>query len=205
MSNTDYSDYMEPGTRQLTGVNGGRFRFDPGSFCLELLLTGGPGPYQRYEILRTPADFANWLVDSRLSKIAPIEDVRVRLSELRQIKELRDLMWSVARSVAHGGMVEEREADLINACASTSMRPELDPVTGVRRWAEPITGFQILGAAARDAIDLVGAHSNRVRECQAPDCYLLFLDTSRAGNRRWCSMRTCGNRSKVKAYRGRQE
>lgn len=196
---------MTAGTRQLIRADGGRDGFDPGCFCLELLLTGGPGPYQRYEILRTPADFANWLVDSRLSQVAPIGDVRVRLSELRQIKELRDLMWSVARSVAYGGVVEEREADLINACASTSMRPELDPVTGVRRWAEPVTGFQILGTAARDAIELIGARSKRLRECRASDCYLLFLDTSRAGNRRWCSMARCGNRSKVKAYRVRQD
>ncbi|MDI5982688.1 CGNR zinc finger domain-containing protein, partial [Amycolatopsis magusensis] len=30
------------------------------------------------------------------------------------------------------------------------------------------------------------------------------LDTSRPGNRRWCSMQRCGNRNKVKAYRERQ-
>ncbi|MEV6911021.1 CGNR zinc finger domain-containing protein [Amycolatopsis sp. NPDC051071] len=31
------------------------------------------------------------------------------------------------------------------------------------------------------------------RECSADDCYLLFFDTSRSGNRRWCSMERCGN------------
>ncbi|TIU06903.1 MAG: CGNR zinc finger domain-containing protein, partial [Mesorhizobium sp.] len=34
-----------------------------------------------------------------------------------------------------------------------------------------------------------------------PRCGWLFLDTSRGGKRRWCSMRTCGNREKVSRHR----
>ena len=37
-----------------------------------------------------------------------------------------------------------------------------------------------------------------------PTAPSLFLDTSRAGRRRWCSMATCGNRQKVAAYRRRR-
>jgi predicted RNA-binding Zn ribbon-like protein len=39
--------------------------------------------------------------------------------------------------------------------------------------------------------------------CEGDDCYLMFFDTSRPGNRRWCSMQRCGNRHKVGAYRSR--
>ena len=71
--------------------------------------------------------------------------------------------------------------------------------------AAPVTGTQVLGAAAGEAIDLVGGElSSRVRECGGDTCYLLFLDTSRPGNRRWCSMERCGNRHKVRGYRSRQ-
>nr|WP_188296427.1 SIP domain-containing protein [Streptomyces sp. CBMA156] len=42
----------------LTTPGGGRFHFDPGALCLELLTTGGPGPYARYEVLHRPADLA---------------------------------------------------------------------------------------------------------------------------------------------------
>jgi len=38
----------------------------------------------------------------------------------------------------------------------------------------------------------------RLRECEA--CTWLFLDTSRGGRRRWCSMATCGNRAKARRH-----
>ncbi|MFE7743242.1 CGNR zinc finger domain-containing protein [Nocardia sp. NPDC057455] len=38
----------------------------------------------------------------------------------------------------------------------------------------------------------------------AGDCGLLFVDASRPGRRRWCSMDRCGNLSKVRRYRGQE-
>ena len=43
----------------------------------------------------------------------------------------------------------------------------------------------------------------RVRECAADDCAIVFYDESRSNNRRWCSMQRCGNRAKVRAHRAR--
>jgi predicted RNA-binding Zn ribbon-like protein len=43
---------------------------------------------------------------------------------------------------------------------------------------------------------------SRVRKCG--ECVLHFLDTSKKGTRRWCSMQFCGNRLKVAAYARRQ-
>jgi len=43
-----------------------------------------------------------------------------------------------------------------------------------------------------------------VRQCAADDCALMFVDTSRPGQRRWCSMDLCGNRSKTQSYRRRR-
>ena len=42
----------------------------------------------------------------------------------------------------------------------------------------------------------------RVRKCDK--CVLHFLDTSKKGTRRWCSMQLCGNRRKVAAYARRK-
>lgn len=206
VSVTDYSGYVDAGTRTLTGVDGQQWQFDPGGFCLELLLTGGPGEYQQFEVLRTPADLVGWLVESRLTRPAPIypQQVQVRPSELRRIKEFRDTLWRVAGAVARGEQPEPGQLDLINDCADDAARPELEPITGVRRWA-PMTGSQVLGTAAREAIDLLGEANGRLRECQGANCTLLFVDTSRPGNRRWCSMQRCGNRQKVRAYRSRAD
>jgi predicted RNA-binding Zn ribbon-like protein len=45
---------------------------------------------------------------------------------------------------------------------------------------------------------------HRLRLCAAPDCRWAFLDTSRNGTGRWCSMEICGNRHKTRNYRSRQ-
>lgn len=44
---------------------------------------------------------------------------------------------------------------------------------------------------------LVGRQLARVRQCANPACGWLFLDDSKSGNRRWCSMSACGNRAKA--------
>jgi predicted RNA-binding Zn ribbon-like protein len=42
----------------------------------------------------------------------------------------------------------------------------------------------------------------RLRKCEA--CIVHFLDTSKKGSRRWCSMKICGNKIKVAAYQERK-
>jgi predicted RNA-binding Zn ribbon-like protein len=42
----------------------------------------------------------------------------------------------------------------------------------------------------------------RLRKCEA--CIAHFLDTSKKGSRRWCSMNICGNKIKVAAYQKRK-
>ena len=48
---------------------------------------------------------------------------------------------------------------------------------------------------------LTGPALARLKRCVA--CPWLFLDRSRNGSRRWCSMEHCGNRAKVRAHRER--
>jgi predicted RNA-binding Zn ribbon-like protein len=61
-----------------------------------------------------------------------------------------------------------------------------------------------LALTARDALDLVSSSElARMRSCANPDCRVLFVDHSRPGTRRWCSMQTCGNQAKKSAQRAR--
>jgi predicted RNA-binding Zn ribbon-like protein len=55
---------------------------------------------------------------------------------------------------------------------------------------------------AREAVELFAPErQERIRECAADDCGLVFYDESRSNNRRWCSMKRCGNRAKVRTHR----
>lgn len=52
---------------------------------------------------------------------------------------------------------------------------------------------------AVSAVELaLSEHLGRVRRCPGDDgrCGWLFVDLSKSGTRRWCSMRTCGSRLK---------
>jgi CGNR zinc finger protein len=45
---------------------------------------------------------------------------------------------------------------------------------------------------------------SRLKGCSSPVCRAVFWDRSKNRSGRWCSMRGCGNRAKVRAYRERE-
>ena len=46
--------------------------------------------------------------------------------------------------------------------------------------------------------------SDRIRQCEHEACILHFVDTSKSGKRRWCSMELCGNRQKASEFYARK-
>ncbi|MCK2240393.1 MULTISPECIES: ABATE domain-containing protein [unclassified Crossiella] len=180
----------------MVGQDGQHYRFNPGALCLELLVSGGAGERAKWEVLHRVADLREWLKHTRLGPAR----IRMSAAELAELKVLRESIWFSAGRVARGkapGAFEDW-----NRLAQAP--PPVPELTGQgRRWREPISGAALLSAFARDAIELFGGpYRHRVRHCAAADCHLLFVDTSRPGARRWCSMQRCGNRAK---QRVRQE
>ncbi|MBR8643242.1 ABATE domain-containing protein [Streptomyces tuirus] len=187
----------------LVSSRGKSFRFDPGALCLELLTTGGPGAFARWEVLHEPADLILWAGRSRLPDGL---DLTVSVEELERARALRDALFPLAADRAHGRPPRAAHLDVVNeAAAGPPLVARLEP-DGSRAWAPGATGTHLLATVARDAIDLfTGPYAHRVRECGAHNCSLLFVDTSRPGRRRWCAMEHCGNREKARAHRARQE
>jgi predicted RNA-binding Zn ribbon-like protein len=54
--------------------------------------------------------------------------------------------------------------------------------------------------AVQSLLQLLDDRADRLRKCANPDCVLWFLDTTRSGTRRWCSMSACGNRLKARRH-----
>jgi predicted RNA-binding Zn ribbon-like protein len=68
---------------------------------------------------------------------------------------------------------------------------------------EPRLPDDLLGPLAEDTMMLLTrVAADRVRKCEG--CPVHFLDVSKKGSRRWCSMGLCGNKVKVAAYQQRQ-
>jgi predicted RNA-binding Zn ribbon-like protein len=68
---------------------------------------------------------------------------------------------------------------------------------------EPDKPNDLWGPIANAVVDLLSdVPPGRVRKCEA--CIVHFVDTSKKGSRRWCSMNICGNKIKVAAYQQRK-
>jgi predicted RNA-binding Zn ribbon-like protein len=66
---------------------------------------------------------------------------------------------------------------------------------------------RVLWPVLRSVADLLTSPDlELVRLCAAEDCGWLFLDESKNHTRRWCDMKTCGNRAKARRhYQKKQE
>jgi predicted RNA-binding Zn ribbon-like protein len=65
---------------------------------------------------------------------------------------------------------------------------------------------RLLWPVVRSAADLLTSDElHVVRVCAAEDCGWLFLDTSKNHSRRWCDMKSCGNRAKARRHYGRKK
>lgn len=188
----------------LTAPDGQRFRFDAGTLCLEFLLAGAiepgePPPEPLHERLPEPGDLVAWIGRSRLEVEG---DVVVGQGDLVAAERLRGAVQHLAERAARGEAHDAVDLWVLNEAAAA---PPPVPVIGdtlERGWSYPVTATQFLSAVARDAIELFsGPLVKRVRMCAGERCHLLFLDTSRPGTRRWCSMSRCGNRQKLRTRR----
>src|SRR5262249_61749386 len=90
----------------------------------------------------------------------------------------------------------------------TDRPPHPRPTRRLDRTAPPSragTASQLLASLAADLLALLaGGDIENIKGCAHPNCTRRYLDSSRAKNRHWCGMGTCGNKVKVQAFRARQ-
>ncbi|MGW0803282.1 CGNR zinc finger domain-containing protein [Nonomuraea sp. NPDC002799] len=189
--------------RVLDNPRGGSFFFDAGAVCLDFAHTGGEGEYAMYETLHEPSDLAEWLAQPPL---AAVMTVPVTARELTAAKTLRQAIWDAAHARAAQRPLPAEAVGTINrAAAAMPLTPELAADGTTAGWVTPVRATQVLSTLARQMIELLsGPLSGRIRECGSDNCPLVFVDSSRPGTRRWCTMERCGNRHKLRALRARQ-
>lgn len=181
-------------------ADGDAFRFRAGRVSLDLCSTVLWRHVRPVEQLRSPADLARWRSEAGLgqSRHALTE------ADLADARRLREAIYRLVSARIHGARLPARDVAAVNAAASHPARtPHLGP-RGELRWADGEPLAAALSAVTRDAIELIGGpQAGRIRECAAPDCAFLFVDTSRSGIRRWCAANRCGNREHVRKHRSR--
>lgn len=182
-----------------------------GKLCLELVATvhGRFSPIPRDD-LAAATGLAHWLDGMELS-VSPSPNS----TDLAAFIELREATYRLFNAVSgqHNRTTRHQcqtDVALINKCA-TGQPPliQLQLASGpastisLTGTTDTPTATQVLTAIARDTIDLLANEGHRLHQCEAENCGSFFLDTSRAGRRRWCSATSCGNRARVAAHRQR--
>jgi len=147
------------------------------------------------ETLNAPADLAAW------AKTAKAPSAR----EFDTALALRETIYRLFDSNAQGKPAAPRDLETLNrALAEAPGRTALKRGREGYDWAVDMkagTALALLAPVIWSAGDLLaGPRLDRVRRCANPECLFLFLDDSRAGKRRWCTMSTCGNRAKAKRH-----
>lgn len=183
---------VRPPTGQwFVAHDGQRWWFDSGSIAFDFAYTGGFDGPPEWERWHGPADVAAWWRERF--------DVEVHVDE-REDRRARELRAAIARALAclsSGQEIPPAAAAFIDRWAA---RPDLPPQLGDEVTA---TSDRLLATIARDAVMALSA-PERIRVCRGDRCQVIYLDTSRSGNRAWCSMQRCGNRHKVRALRERR-
>jgi hypothetical protein len=133
----------------------------------------------------------------------------VRKSEIRE----RDVGWALevrqallAKVRENMGAPRDAAADrmLDRAVEESGLRVRFggdDPPIDVRAPGVPGAIGRLLGLAFLARLD---ERWDRFRICGDPGCGSVFFDRSSNRTGKWCSMASCGNRNKVRAFRERQ-
>ena len=197
------------------------------------MMTAGPSHYQAATSDVLCLDFAN--TRAWRGRADPAEKLQTREDLLawagNEASADPDLVRACAEACppkqALQTAIDVRETiyRLFAALAESSGLPQADHIAELNRWiaaapprkqltddgrrwrfeASPSV-LALLAPVLWSAADLLtSGRLSRVRACANPQCRWLFLDDSKAGTRRWCSMSACGNRAKAHRHYQRRK
>jgi predicted RNA-binding Zn ribbon-like protein len=148
-----------------------------------------------------------WLTDRSLvgleTSLASIEGA------LPAFRDLRALIHDVTERLVDDGRPTARQVQRLNRVLRDGLHyHRLQPANGGSHFTIGQVGDELdqaRSAIAGSLAHYVADHDvERLRICANDGCRWRFLDRSPAGRRRWCDMRTCGNRAKVARHRARR-
>ena len=159
-------------------------------------------PDEATDAFATPTGLVQWLAERGLLRpdAPPASDI-----ERREATRLREALRALM--LEHNGAAADAQA--AGWLESIARRGDLAVHFGdrgavtVAPRAEGVDGA--LASVLVPVVDAIGDGSwQRVKACRASDCEWAFYDRSRNRSGVWCEMAVCGNREKVRAYRGRR-
>jgi predicted RNA-binding Zn ribbon-like protein len=193
-----------------------KFQFVGGALCLDFCNTmGGSREGIARDKLNSTDDFIAWSEQAELISHSEAERLRRDApnsggnTALARAIDLRESIYRIFHTAAKGKTPDERDLAILNSELEASLgRLRVGKERGEKgfrwQWGEDAVRLENpLGPIARSAAELL-THDDalkQVGQCHGDNCGWLFVDLSKNHSRRWCDMRDCGNRAKVRRFR----
>ena len=189
------------------------FDFCGGHLAIDFTNTVGDRGAERDDHLNTFGDIVAWAEARRVISRSAATTLRQQAAAdpdgakraWRSALTLREALYKLLAAAASGrrarpsdlAVVNEHVADTFNGAALAPAGERFLLHTHSEDWLDPV-----VRPVVRAAVDLLTSDElANVRVCADDTCAWLFLDTTRSRTRRWCDMRSCGNRNKVRRFR----
>ena len=155
--------------------------------------------------LERPPDARDWFVQQG---VLHEEDAGTwTAADLDEVRSVRDALHEVVDAVVQARRPDTGAVDVVNETLARGVVPHLDcdgttVKIGHRHGASPVEDA-VASLAAPIVHELASGRPERFRICANDTCRWTFFDASPTSRRRWCDMRTCGNRAKAARHRQR--
>ena len=190
------------------------FRFNAGRLCLDFTNTVRFRPVsERRDLIGDYADLLGWARQATIitpGEAATLEAMAAERSReasvaLNLARAARESAYAIFSAQAAGLPSPVPELLTLNQAIGGAMAlAGLAPSGGRFEWGWPgleLDLDRVTWWVARSAAELLTSRDlTFVRECASYDCGWLFMDTTKNRSRRWCDMRTCGNRAKSRRH-----
>jgi predicted RNA-binding Zn ribbon-like protein len=195
------------------------FDFSGDHLCLNFTNTLGDRLMEKQqEHLNTYNDLLAWSVQAEVLTLEQAADLQMAAqgreqeaeNVVKRAIELRENLYRIFLAIAQKRVPEDEDLQFLSECFVETMAKERLIFEGERcgwKWQIAADSFDgMLGEIVRTAESLLTTKElSQVRVCASDDCNWLFLDTSKNHSRRWCDMKSCGNRAKVRKFYERKK
>ena len=151
------------------------------------------------------AERVSILSPEQVSVLSERSDDRKAALWLDKVYKYREVLYNILSSVIDSEEnLKEVKSEFNLLYQSVSRELELSAENSGFLWRYPELEKDPLGflhpviQAAADL--LVSGNPDRLKKCSDPLCGWLYYDTSKNNSRRWCCMKTCGNRAKANRF-----
>ncbi len=170
-------------------------------------------PARHEEKLRSIGDLIRWghdhhlLSDAASRKVTHLAQDHPKIA--RQVFDralvLRDAIYRVLSAVAAQREAAREDLQVISRESrevAKHMALKQSDTSFEWSWAGDDDALErVLWPVVQATTDLLTSNLlTRIRECEGPGCGWIILDQTKNRSRRWCEMKTCGNRAKVKRF-----